>query len=219
MIKNIIFDFDGVIVDSEIIVARSFSFCLGKRDIDFHERDFFKFAGKKTVQIISELSNIHNIIDKDHLFKEIMLHAMEIFNKDLQPVIGVKKFLKNIDQRKFIGSNSLKDRIIFGLKKVGLSNHFKDEAISSFDLVKKPKPEPDIYERVINLFNLRKNETVIIEDSVTGVKSGTAAGIKVIGLTAGKHWHQGRSEEELIQAGAFEVLGNYEDVLKIINKL
>ena len=47
MIKNVIFDFDGVIVDSEIIVARSFSFCLGKRDIDFHERDFFKFAGKK----------------------------------------------------------------------------------------------------------------------------------------------------------------------------
>ena len=51
MINNIIFDYDGVIVDSEIIVARSFSRYLTERDINFDEKEFSKFAGKKTIQI------------------------------------------------------------------------------------------------------------------------------------------------------------------------
>ena len=50
---------------------------------------------------------------------------------------------------------------------------------------------------------IKKEETVIIEDSSVGVKAGVAAGVKVIGLIAGGHWHAHRSEEELIDSGAF----------------
>ena len=56
MIKNIIFDFDGVLVDSEILVAKSFCRYLSKRNIEFGEKEFSKFAGKKTIQVVSELS-------------------------------------------------------------------------------------------------------------------------------------------------------------------
>ena len=56
MIKNIIFDFDGVLVDSEILVARSFCRYLSERNIIFDEKEFSKFAGKKTIQVVSELS-------------------------------------------------------------------------------------------------------------------------------------------------------------------
>ena len=60
MIKNIIFDFDGVLVDSEILVARSLSRYLADRNIKFEEKQFSKFAGKKTIKIISELSSLFN---------------------------------------------------------------------------------------------------------------------------------------------------------------
>ena len=54
MIKNIIFDFDGVLVDSEMLVAQSFCRYLCERNIQFTENDFSQFAGKKTVNVISE---------------------------------------------------------------------------------------------------------------------------------------------------------------------
>ena len=56
MIKNIIFDFDGVLVDSEILVARAFSKYLRNIGHNFNQKDFFQFAGKKTIQVISHLS-------------------------------------------------------------------------------------------------------------------------------------------------------------------
>ena len=56
MIKNIIFDFDGVLVDSEVLVARSLSIYLAERNIEFEEKEFSKLAGKKTTQIITTYS-------------------------------------------------------------------------------------------------------------------------------------------------------------------
>ena len=50
--------------------------------------------------------------------------------------------------------------------------------IISFDLVEKPKPEPDIYQKIIDIANLEKDETIIIEDSATGIQAGVAAGYK-----------------------------------------
>ena len=57
MIKNIIFDFDGVIVDSEILVSRAFCKYLSDRNIYMSEKDFSVYAGKKTFQVVDELSN------------------------------------------------------------------------------------------------------------------------------------------------------------------
>ena len=65
----------------------------------------------------------------------------------------------------------------------------------------------------------QKDGTIIIEDSVFGIQAGVAVGIKVIGLTAGKHWHEDRSDQELFDAGAFDVVKNYKDMLLLINKL
>ena len=56
MIKNIIFDFDGVLLDSEILVAKAFAKYMKKYDIEIDENEFANFAGKKTVQVIDILS-------------------------------------------------------------------------------------------------------------------------------------------------------------------
>ena len=83
-------------------------------------------------------------------------------------------------------------------------------------MVLNPKPYPDIYLKVIHQNNLEKEETVIIEDSSVGVKAGVAAGIKVIGLIAGGHWHEDRSEEELINSGAFKVVKEFKFLDRIL---
>ena len=115
MIKNIIFDFDGVLVDSEILAARSFHRYLSERNIVFEEKEFSKFAGKKTIQIVSELSSLFNIKDQQSFFDDIMTFAGNLYSNELEAVPGVEHFLKNTKHNRFIGSNSFKERIVRGL--------------------------------------------------------------------------------------------------------
>ena len=219
MIKNIIFDFDGVLVDSEVIVARALSKYLAKRDIKFEENEFSKFAGQKTVEVVSRLSSIFEIKDQKKFFNDMMLIAKDLYTTKLETVPGVNNFLEKIVFKKFIGSNNILERIELGLKNVGLDNYFQKESIFSFDLVGIPKPEPDIYLKAIESHKLNKLETIIIEDSSIGVQAGVKAGIKVIGLTAAGHWYKDRSKNELYDAGAYKVVNNYEEMLLLVNNL
>ena len=219
MIKNIIFDFDGVLVDSEMLVARSFSRYLRNRNINFTEQEFSVYAGKKTVQVIDELSNKFSIHNKEEFFEDIMSIANDIYSKELTPVNGAKLFLEQNHYNFFIGSNSQGNRILYGLEKVEFLNFFDADKIFSFDMVEKPKPQPDIYLAAINTHQLEKEETLVIEDSAIGVLAGVAAGVKVIGLTAGGHWYADRSTKELLDAGAILSADSYESLLKEIKKL
>ena len=109
-----------------------------------------------------------------------------------------------------------KDRIIDGLQRVKLDKYFQPKQVYSFDLVDKPKPDPDIYLKALEDNALIKTETIIIEDSVVGVMAGVAAGVRVIGLTAGGHWHEKRDEKELLEAGAFAVTNDYKKIFELI---
>ena len=212
MIKNIIFDFDGVLVDSEILAAKAFSQYLSSNGFEFSEIEFENFAGKKTIEVIDILSNRFNFQDKEKFYNDVMKLTYNIYKNELTPVYGILEYLKKCDKNLFIGSNSVKQRIIDGLKKVSLNKYFNESKIYSFDMVEKPKPFPDIYLKVIKENLLNKKESIIIEDSVVGVKAGVAAEIKVIGLIAGGHWHAGRSKNELLNAGAYKVINNYAEL-------
>ena len=216
MIKNIIFDFDGVLVDSEILVAKAFSKYMQELGIKTNEKEFANLAGKKTVEVIDILSEKYSLKDKQKFFDDIMNIASNIYKKELKTVVGVEGFLKKSKLNFFIGSNSMKNRILDGLKRVGLEKYFNPNHIYSFDLVNNPKPHPDIYLKAVNDNDLIIDETIIIEDSVVGVNAGKNAKIKVIGLTAGGHWHTDRDEKELINAGAIATAKNYNKIQEII---
>ncbi len=218
MIKNIIFDFDGVLVDSEILVAKAFAKYMYNFGVTADEKEFASFAGKKTTQVIDILSKKYSITDQQNFFNDIMEIASNIYKKELTTVTGADDFVSNQKLNLYIGSNSMKDRIIDGLQRVGLSNYFTAEQVYSFDMVDKPKPDPDIYLKVIEDNNLIKNQTIIIEDSVVGVTAGVSAGVKVIGLTAGGHWHENRDTKELFDAGAYAVTNDYKKILEIIKE-
>ena len=219
MIKNIIFDFDGVIVDSEVLASKAFSKYFSKFDKSIKEEQFYKYAGKKTVEVIDLLSSKYKIENKEKFTKEIFDIVSEVYSKDLKLVDGAKDYISISDRNHFIGSNSNKDRILDGLKLVGLDKLFLSDQVYSFDMVKRPKPDPDIYLKVLNDNSLDREETVIIEDSGVGVKAATAAKIRVFGLTAGKHWHSNRKKNELFDNGALNVFSDYESLGKAIEEL
>ena len=219
MIKNIIFDFDGVLVDSEVLVARAFCLYFKKKDIIFSEKEFSYFAGHKTIDVIEDLSKKFDIKDKKIFYDNIMDLANNIFKTDLRSINGVKFFLNNINKKVFIGSNSGKKRIIEGLKQTNLMNYFEDSNIFSFDMVKNPKPSPDVYLKVLEDSNIDREETIVIEDSVIGSRAGISAGIKVIGFTGGSHWYKDRDVNALKNEGVFLISNNYDHILKVIDNL
>ena len=216
MIKNIIFDFDGVLVDSEILIAKAFAKYMQNFDIHIDEKEFASFAGKKTVQVIEILSKKYSIKDQQKFFTGIMDISSNIYKNELTTVKGAYDFVSNLKMNIFIGSNSMKKRIIEGLQGVKLNKYFQPEQVYSFDLVDKPKPDPDIYLKAIEDNSLNKNQTIIIEDSAVGVTAGVKAGIKVIGFTAGGHWFHHRSQQELLDAGASLIIDSYIDLSKKI---
>ena len=219
MIKNIIFDFDGVVVDSEVLASKAFSKYFSKFDKSIKEEQFYKYAGKKTVEVIDLLSSKYNIKNKEKFTNEIFDIVSEVYSKDLKLVDGAKDYISKSERNHFIGSNSNKDRILDGLKLVDLDEFFLSDQVYSFDMVKRPKPDPDIYLKVVNDNSLNIEETVIIEDSGVGVKAATAAGVRVFGLTAGKHWHSSRDKNELFDNGAFNVFSDYESLGRAIEEL
>ncbi len=219
MIKNIIFDFDGVVVDSEVLASKAFSKYFSKFDKSIKEEQFYKYAGKKTVEVIDLLSSKYKIENKEKFTNEIFDIVSEVYSKDLKLVDGAKDYISKSNRNHFIGSNSNKDRILDGLKLVGLDKFFLSDQVYSFDMVKRPKPDPDIYLKVLNDNSLIIEESVIIEDSGVGVKAATAAGVRVFGLTAGKHWHSDRDTNELFDNGALNVFSDYESLGKAIEEL
>ena len=219
MIKNIIFDFDGVIVDSEVLASKAFSKYFSKFDQSIKEEQFYKYAGKKTVEVIDLLSDKYKIENKEKFTNEIFDIVSEVYSKDLKLVDGAKDYISKSDRNHFIGSNSNKDRILDGLKHVGLHSVFLSDQIYSFDMVAKPKPDPDIYLKALSDNSLNIEETIIIEDSGVGVKAGTLAGARVFGLTAGRHWHSNRDKNELFDNGALNVFSDYESLGRAIEEL
>ncbi|PPR46595.1 MAG: 6-phosphogluconate phosphatase [Alphaproteobacteria bacterium MarineAlpha5_Bin9] len=217
MIKNIIFDYDGVIVDSEILAGKAFTRYLKKyKNVDLSEDEFINYySGNKTIDVIKILSKKYDLGDENDFFSNFLNFANPIITDELEPVEGIRDFLQQISQKRFIGSNNLKTRIMTGLKKVVLQDYFNEENIYTFDMVANPKPEPDVFLKVIEENKIKKDETIIIEDSVIGTIAGVKAGIKVIGLTAGKHW-KNRPKKSLLDAGAYKVFTKYLDILEFI---
>ena len=219
MIKNIIFDFDGVIVDSEVLASKAFAKYFNKFDRSIKEEQFYKYAGKKTVEVIDLLSAKYKIENKETFTNEIFDIVAEVYSRDLKLVDGAKDYISKSNRDHFIGSNSNKDRIMDGLKLVDLDKIFLSDHVYSFDMVERPKPDPDIYLKVLNDNSLNIQETIIIEDSGVGVKAASSAGVRVFGLTAGKHWHSNRDKNELFDNGALNVFSDYISLGNAIEEL
>lgn len=219
MIKNIIFDFDGVLVDSETIVLKAFNKYMQECRIKTNEKELANLVGKPTIVVIDILSEKYFPENKKKFSDDIMNIASNIYKKELKKIVGVEEFLEKSKHNLYIGSNSLKDRILDGLKRVGLEKYFNSNQIYSLDLVDNPKPHPDIYLKAVNDNDLIIDETIIIEDSVVGVQAGQDANVKVIGLTAGGHWNKNRDEKELINAGAIATANDYNKIEEIIESL
>lgn len=187
MIKAVIFDMDGVIVDSEPIQSKSWEKLLHERGITpiFNENGFIHEIGSTGDKSYLKIMKSHNITED---LQTIRKRRREIFVKILQenltPNPGLIKLLEEIKKKKLkiaVASNRLLEHVYLVLDELHIRTFFDAVIGPRSDL--RHKPFPDIYIETAKELGLIPSECIAIEDSDIGIISAKAAGMKTIALT------------------------------------
>ncbi|MDX1737056.1 MAG: HAD family hydrolase [Alphaproteobacteria bacterium] len=200
-----IFDCDGVLVDSEALVADIYSRFFAEHDIQITAHELGeRYAGKTDFNLMQDIQKRFNKTLPDDAQAQVSQIAKEKLEKDLQPIEGVKKLLGALDHPKCVCSNSGYKRLLQSLETTEILPFFQLEHIFSSSFVERPKPAPDLH--LLAARELTKNPAscLVIEDSVTGVEAARAAGMAVFGFTGAGHISENQ-KDLLHKAGAQEI--------------
>ncbi|HEX8483738.1 MAG TPA: HAD family phosphatase [Allosphingosinicella sp.] len=214
--QAMIFDFDGVIVDSEILSNALLAEAL--TDLGHPtspEQAVQRYIGLnwRDMGLVIE-KEIGRPLPAD--FRSRVKEAFELRIEEVTAVAGVEAFLDALPPiPKAVASSSPSQWLRSSLGRFGLAHHFGDRLFSAAEHVERGKPHPDIYLHAARALGARPADVLVIEDTPTGVKSARAAGMTVVGLCAGLHCGPGHGER-LKAAGADHVAGSYPEVLDIV---
>jgi HAD superfamily hydrolase (TIGR01509 family) len=208
----IIFDCDGVLIDSEIISARVD--CEFLRDYGYEitpEELAHRFAGLTTEKIF-ELAGeeIGRPIPKE-VIRRAEVETDRRLGEEVDPIPGVHEMLDALDGPRCICSNSRPERLKISLAKAGLWDRFRPYVFSSREVGEgRGKPAPDVFLHGAKLLEFDPADTIVLEDSVAGVTGGVAAGMRVVGFTGASHSWPGHGEA-LMDAGALTIVRRLKD--------
>ncbi len=186
MIKAILFDFDGTLVDSESLHFAAWNNTLKKYDIKISEEDYLNnFAGIPTPQNASLLKTRYGIQKSTQELvneKESQTALMgRNFDIPFMPfALELIEILKKTNLPMAIVTGSPRSEMEPTLKKAGIFEYFKYTITR--DDVEKSKPDPEPYLKCVELMGFRKDEYLVFEDTWGGVKSAKAASLKCFGI-------------------------------------
>ncbi len=183
----IIFDCDGVLVDSELIAARVAAECFTAAGAAISADEMIaRFTGvtaTKVTETVFAERGVTPPVDATVQRREAIMAALE---REVRPMAGIDDALGAIGLAKCVASSSHPDRIALTLRVTGLSHHFGEDVFSAFE-VKHGKPAPDLFLLAASRMNADPANCIVIEDSVAGVSAGIAAGMRVVGFVGGSH--------------------------------
>jgi HAD superfamily hydrolase (TIGR01509 family) len=203
----VIFDCDGVLVDSEIVAARVEADLLTKAGFPISADEVAsQYSGLRFAEILRKVEEISSIPLQASLIEESERKVDRKLASSLRAIEGAAEAAAAITIARCVCSNSARDRISAMLTKTGLMPLFKDAIHSSDDTpLKRCKPEPDVFLLAAEKHNADPARTIVVEDSLHGVNGARAAGMRVIGFTGASHSYPGHAEI-LSEAGAETVI-------------
>jgi len=202
----IIFDCDGVLIDSEVLASRVVAEALGDLGFRYSAHDMeTRFAGFTDKAIAEAVSAETGKAVPEDFPERVARRAIAVFETELQSISGIEAVLEGLALPKCVASNSQPDRLEYSLKVVGLRHHFPARGVFSAAFVKEAKPAPDLHLHAAQAFGAAPERSIVIEDSVTGVQAARAAGMTAIGFLGASHVKPGQ-DAKLRAAGAKDVV-------------
>jgi len=216
----VIFDCDGVLVDSEIIAARVDAGLLTEAGYPVSAEDVGqRYAGmnwNKIVEAVEEelgRSLPEEIVERAETELDVRLQA------EVEAVDGAHAALDRLDFARCICSNSSGERLKMTLSRTGLYDRFRPYIFSAREVRQGlGKPAPDVFLHAAETLEFEPQRTLVVEDSAVGVQGAVAAGMRVIGFTGASHSWTGHGEA-LMDAGALTVVNRLVDVPQTVTAL
>jgi HAD superfamily hydrolase (TIGR01509 family) len=213
MLKAIIFDMDGVLVNSEPLHRKAYFDMFEEFNLNVSNRLYESFTGKSTSAICKELCEIFDLsISHEKLMLSKRKHFKTIFDNDpeFQMIDGALSLIKNYFYNNLtliLASSASMTNINRIFKKFDLDKFFKAK-ISGADL-KESKPNPEIFIKAAKLSGFNKSECIVIEDSTNGVIASKSAGIYCIGFNSPNSKNQNYDKADLVVSNFNEIRFDY----------
>ena len=216
----IIFDCDGVLVDSEILAARELQHYL--EDIAFPviitEDTHTQFLGLTLKRIQEILETAAGCPLPNDFQAELRRRDRIAFKRDLQAIPGIHQTLPLINYPKCVASSGTQEKVRDSLSITGLLEFFMPHVFSASDPeVKHGKPAPDLFKNAAKIMGFHPAQCIVVEDSIAGVEAGVAASMFTIGFIGGGHCSIGHGDK-LRSAGAHEIIEHIGMLPSIIKK-
>ena len=207
----IVFDCDGVLVDSEVLSIGGLVSVLNDAGIPADYPMIARYFGMKQADIMLKVSEETGHDIPLDVSARVWPAIRERFEAELKPTRGVADFLRrHPDTPRCVASSSGPDRIRNSLRLTGLLAFFGENIFSSSQ-VARGKPEPDLFLFAAASMGIDPARCVVIEDSRFGVAGALAAGMKVIGYTGGSHI-EAHHATALAEAGALYVENSWDAI-------
>ena len=216
----IIFDCDGVLVDSEIIAAQVEAKLLTEIGYPIETADMAeRFAGMSWKNILLTVEKEADIPIPARLLDTTEKLLDKKLARDVKAIPGVHEAVARIDLPRCICSNSSSKRLQAMLKRTGAYDLFAPHIFSARDTgSKRTKPAPDIFHHAAEVMAADPALTIVLEDSVHGVEGAVAAGMRVVGFSGASHTYPSHADH-LTEAGAETVINRLSDLPAVVEAL
>ena len=217
--RAIIFDFDGVIADSEVLSNTVLAEIVSELGVPTTLEDSYRdYMGKRFHDVIAAIEKTVGRPLPPSFGEEYQGRTLQRFRQELAPIAGAREFIdKFIDVPRCIASSSSPDRLAVCLDVLDMTGLFEGRVFSASE-VARGKPHPDIFLHAAAQIGVPSSDCIIIEDSASGVIAGQAAGSIVIGLLAAGHIRDGHAAT-LKEAGAHHIAADYVELERIVRDL
>lgn len=215
----IIFDCDGVLVDSERIAIAEEREHLARIGLTYDRQEYLsRFVGLTNEDFHDALQGDHQALHGRPLppdfFGNLKAACWGRYERELTSFEGLTALLARIAAPIAVASSSSRELLHRKLEITELHGHFAPH-IYSGDEVEKGKPAPDLFLLAAECIGREPSTCLVIEDSVNGVRAGVAAGMEVWGFTGGGHADEGLAGR-LTAAGARQVFSTYAQMLPAV---
>lgn len=184
---GIIFDMDGVLVDSEPYIIRAVTLALAEFGLKITAEDFLPFTGTGEKNCIRGMAENHNFsIDLEKATKRTYDIYLELISGNLKPLPGAKEFIaqcKKMNKKIAVASSADIRKVKGNLAEIKILAETFD-AIIAGNNVKHTKPAPDIFLLAAEKLALGPKDCLVIEDALSGIQAAKAAGAKCLAITS-----------------------------------
>jgi HAD superfamily hydrolase (TIGR01509 family) len=186
-IELVIFDCDGVLVDSEPLSCGLLVEHLARAGVTIDRAQVYeRHLGRTLASIARAVEEEHGRPLPAGFLDSFQAAILTRFERELRPVRGMGEVLDRLVVRRCVASSSRPERLAVSLRVTGLARHFGAAVFSAVE-VPNGKPAPDLFLHAAARMGVLPERALVVEDSAAGVAAARAAGMRVIGFTGGGH--------------------------------